>query len=91
MVRERQASLIFVVLNIIDCIITAWAVRHGGLNEMNPAMAWAIREGIFIPLKLALGTGAAALLWYRKSNTAVFAVGLYTLVIAWNIGNILMR
>jgi len=84
-IHQKRAAIILGCLNLVDCITTYIGIHYAGLHEDNPAMALMFRAGMFVPLKLFLGTGVAILAWRKPSPIVAYLAGIYMYVAFSNI------
>ncbi|MDH3259579.1 MAG: DUF5658 family protein [Acidimicrobiia bacterium] len=82
------ALLVFVVLNIVDLLLTVQALSQGAI-EVNPIMAWffAVDPVMAAVFKLVVGSGVALAVWlarrYRRMlETSLALVAVMTIVLA---------
>ena len=76
--------LVFWALTVVDYVLTKRILANGG-KELNPVMAWLIRQGAFAPVKFGIALVAGLLIVYYKIMwVAVFAVVLMVAVCVWN-------
>lgn len=67
----RAALVLLALLNVVDGLLTTWALSHHVAVEINPVMAaaMALGTGVFLVAKaLLVGAGAAALLHAAKTK-----------------------
>ena len=81
---------VFVVLNIVDLLLTVQALSMGAV-EVNPVMAWlfAIDPVLAAVFKLAIGAGIALAVWatrrYRRIlETSFVLVAVMTVVLVYH-------
>ena len=84
------ALLVFVVLNIVDLLLTVKALSMGAV-EVNPVMAWlfAIDPTMAAAFKVVVGIGIALAVWsarrYRRMlEASLVLVAVMTLVLAYH-------
>lgn len=85
--RYRFWAAAFVLINLVDALLTAWAVRHGH-SEMNPLMALTIAWGglwCFVAVKMSVAVAAASWLELKRSWVLLGGTALVSLVVVWNI------
>jgi hypothetical protein len=76
---------LFVLLNLIDALVTIWALRHG-YGEANPVMSIALRYGawVFLTTKMGLAT-VIAYCCRRRTRIIALGVCLTGAIVVWNI------
>lgn len=71
-----------VLLNVLDLLLTLAALNRG-FGEANPVMAGLFGANVWLAagFKLAMGTGAAALVWAARKYRRVLQAGLLLLAV----------
>jgi Domain of unknown function (DUF5658) len=92
----KIALALLCAFEVLDGLLTRWAVSGGIVREANPFLANAVATWGYVALKIAGAAACAALLWlvHRRfpriaSFSATSVVAFYGLVIIWNVNTIL--
>lgn len=75
------------ILNMTDCLFTAYAVKTGFAVELNPLVSLVIELGFiyFIFLKVAT---SVAIIWLASINNKISVCGLYLITFVYLLINI---
>lgn len=77
-----------ILLNLIDLATTLYITSHGGI-ELNPFMALLISHGLFLWVKLVVGTGCCIWLEWQSKRHHIAKVGklVVTVMYLFIVGN----
>ena len=87
---------LLVVCQILDGLFTRIYVGSGLIQDMNPLVAIAAQQNLFLVIKIAGAGACAALLWLvskRYRNLAMITAGtiaiFYAVILSWNLQTVL--
>ena len=94
MTRWAVAGVLFMLLNVADAVLTAWAIEtgHGEVREANPLMAYLIAwAGLwgFVAVKVSVGSILAACMVRLRSSALWWVVAAVGGVVGWNISQLM--
>ena len=88
----KVALALLCVFELVDGLLTRWAVTTGIASEWNPIIGGRVSDWSFVLLKIAGAAACAAALWLvhrRFPRMAListnFVVALYFVVLSWNV------
>ncbi|HBV87536.1 MAG TPA: hypothetical protein DEF42_12995 [Desulfosporosinus sp.] len=93
MLRSRDkaiivSSIVFLILSLLDATLTLWGLRHGAIEEVNPAMRWLIEENTitFMIVKLSIPVMLGFVLWEIRDRSRKFvACSLWLVLVVYSV------
>ena len=87
--REKAiivGSITFLILSLLDALLTLWGLGQGAIEEVNPVMRWLTEKNpiAFIAVKLSLPLMLGFVLWEIRDRSRKFvAFSMWLVVIVY--------